>query len=185
MEVTLFTAAQMVLRFGFVSRTVLVTHPCFGSCCSACTASRFHLSPLHPLQQVGQGWARWGDTVGTSCQNRPKGYSRPYNIMLSNKNWEEGGQRSAPGGGGHCLCITFSPYRLFLHLLNCLDPHTQEFSLLLFPFCPPSHCREGGNSWVVLSCWPGSTLVNWRISFFFVNYTLSLPEESVHTSCFL
>lgn len=160
MEVTLFTAAQMVLRFGFVSRTELLTHPCFGSCCSACTASRFHLSPLHPLQQVGQGWARCRE--GTQLGHLARTDQRDTPGHATSCSATKTGKRVGRGlllGGGHCLCITFSPYHLFLHS-NCLDPHTQEFSLLLFPFCPPSHCREGGNSWVVLSCWPGSTLVN-------------------------
>lgn len=58
MEVTCFIAAHMVLCFGFVATTVL-----WLLLSIVCTASRFHFSPLCPLQQVGQGWTRsWEGT---------------------------------------------------------------------------------------------------------------------------
>lgn len=165
MEVTSSTAAQMVLHFGFVSRTLLVTHPCFGSHCSACTASRFHLSPLHPLQQVGRGGQDTGR--GHSWDSLPEWTKAILQAIQHHAQQQKLRRGWAEVCSWEVATAYAPPYRLFLHLLNCLDPHTQEFSLLLFPFSPsPSHCRKGGSSWVVLSCWPGSTLVKCRISFF-------------------
>ena len=44
-----------------------------------------HAAP--PVSQLGVHKKLGGDTAGTADPNRPKGYSRPYDVTISNKTW--------------------------------------------------------------------------------------------------
>ena len=44
-----------------------------------------------------------GDTSGTADPNCPKGYSMPYDVMLSNKSWGKEGGR---GGCSELWCLS-------------------------------------------------------------------------------
>lgn len=87
MELIFFIAARMVLCFG-----LLITHQFF-HCCWAVLACRqgFPFFPFFPLSmnRLGAGKKLEEDTVRTADPKWPKGYSIPYNIMLSRKKCEE------------------------------------------------------------------------------------------------
>jgi len=65
---------------------------------STCTDLRFSTPSL---PQVGWGFARSWE--GTADSNQIKGYSIPYDIMLSNKNLEKRGEREVIHGYSICL----------------------------------------------------------------------------------
>lgn len=58
MESIFFTAAHMVLYFGSVTKTVLVTHQCIGYCPAYLHSFLLFPIPFISYSQVGQGWAR-------------------------------------------------------------------------------------------------------------------------------
>ena len=93
-ELIFFIVASMGLCFGFVQRTVLITQGCFRYCWAVLTQSQglFCSSPTPSAGGLGVHKKLGGDAAGTADPNRPKGYSRPYD-MLSTWSWgneEEG-----------------------------------------------------------------------------------------------
>lgn len=87
----------------------------------ACTASRFHFSPLCPLQQVGQGWGRsWEGTQLGQLARTDQRDIPGHTPSCSAKKTEGRVSRGLHLGGGDSLCMHCSPYPPFLHLLNCL-----------------------------------------------------------------
>lgn len=88
MELILFKAACMVLCFGFVTKTALVTHQCFGYC-PAVPAQHQHflLFPYSAAQQRHQGGQEAG--WGHSQDRWPKqstGMLHTDHLLLSNRN---------------------------------------------------------------------------------------------------
>jgi len=88
MELILFIAAQTVLCFGFMTKTVDNTGMASSPLNSACTASRPFLLLALPRQQVGCGWARrWEGTQPGQPTYRPNGYPTLCDGTLSNESW--------------------------------------------------------------------------------------------------
>lgn len=83
MEVTSSIAPPVVLCFAFV----LVTHQCFG--CYGIVLAQPQSLLFFPTysEQAGVGKRLGQDTARTADPSRSKGYSVPYAVMLSNKNW--------------------------------------------------------------------------------------------------
>lgn len=156
--ITFLITPCMVTHFGFVAKTVLVSHWRFQPLLSsACAVSRRSLCPHHAPSAGGLGKKLEGDTARTAVLNCPKGYSILYKVMLSNKNCG----RERKGGFGFqgscsdtgwtlvcswevesdllctsCVIVPSSP--LFLHLLNHLYLSQQVFLLLFFLVSPQS-----------------------------------------------
>jgi len=63
---------------------------------SACTAWRPFLLLTHPTsEEAGGAQGAGGDTAGTADPNRPKEYSKPYDVMLGIQSWgkkKDGGE---------------------------------------------------------------------------------------------
>ena len=91
MELAFFIAAHMVLWFGFVTKTVLVTYQSFSYCGTVLAQHQGFLcsSLCPPGSRLGLGKMLGGNTAKTADSNYPKGYSTPYNITLSNKTWKD------------------------------------------------------------------------------------------------
>lgn len=83
----------MSLCFAFVVKTTLITHQSFGCCWAALAQHRGFLSPLFLISkqvglQVGEKLGR--DTARTAVSNWPKGYSRLYDVMFTDKSSRKG-----------------------------------------------------------------------------------------------
>lgn len=175
MELTFLTAANMALYFGFLVKTLLITHQCLGHCWTVLAVLKLPLFPHCPTQWTGWGWTREGTQPGQAA-SWPKGYSTWYSIMFRNKTWgrEEEGKF---GFQGHCwletgwtlvhswevgsyyLWVIYLPHPLhptFFHLLNCLIS-THIFWVSLFLSSPLSHWgmvkgSDRGAVWVLGYC---------------------------------
>lgn len=86
-ELTFFTLACTVPRFGFVRKTVLVTLPC-ASCHRAVLTQQQSLSCLSSCLAVHLA----GDAARPAAPDHPKGYATQGGIRNSNKSWEEDGR---------------------------------------------------------------------------------------------
>lgn len=82
MELILFIACMM-LHFEFVTKTVLITHQCFGYFWAEFAQHKgIFFFPLCPQQ-----WISWGCTNSWEeihDRNWPKGYSKPCSVVHSN-----------------------------------------------------------------------------------------------------
>lgn len=58
MELIFFIGSHMVLWFGFVTKTALLTHQCFSCCLECLHGAKAFSAPRTDAQQVGWGWAR-------------------------------------------------------------------------------------------------------------------------------
>lgn len=159
----------MLCCFGFVTKTVLITHPCFSHCRAAFTQCQrlFCSSPCPTSKQAGVVHAAG---KGHSQDGWPKltpGISHTI-LHLHSKNCEEGGGRRDIGhsGNSHCektwhcrkqlnICLPigssewisyFASACGFLYLLNCfylLHFFSYAFTLLM---SPPSLYGEQASS---------------------------------------
>lgn len=151
----IFFVTGMVLCFGFVTKSVFISHQCF-TCCWSCLYNIeafvfFHASLLvtEDAQKFGRDIAK---TVDPKC---PKRSSTRYDITLSNRNW--GGKEGREDIWSFSVCLRKQPLRvkklwfprnvffpclpawLSLYLSNCYYLIPQVFSLLPFSFSPPLH----------------------------------------------
>lgn len=134
-------AVTMVLRFGFGTKTVLITNQCFSYCWTKLTQ--------HVTQGEGWVWARgWERThLGhLSWADQRVYHSIPCNLMLSNSNWGEdvSGEVSITWrlADHHSTCgrrwaIAFVSltyfWLFFFHILKVyFDPWVSSLSLFLF-----------------------------------------------------
>ena len=140
-ELIFFTVASMGLCFWFVPKPVLITQGCFSYRWAVLTQSQglFCFSPHSTNKRAGGAQGIGGDTAGTADPNWPKGYSVPYDVMLSIQSWRNVGRV------GHCLgtgwasviwlwaivlvCITCLSWVLFLSL--CYFPFHYNFLLII------------------------------------------------------
>lgn len=164
MELTFLTAANMALYFGFLVKTLLITHQCLGHCWTVLAVLKLPLFPHCPTQWTGWGWTRERTQPGQAA-SWPKGYSTWYSIMFRNKTWgrEEEGQF---GFQGHCwletgwtlvhswevgsyyLRVIYLPHPLPPFLLaiklSYLNPHLLGF---IIPFLSPVPLGYGKGKW--------------------------------------
>lgn len=141
MELGFFVEASVVLFFGFITKTTLITNQCFSYCWTKLTQ--------HVTQGEGWVWARgWERThLGhLSWADQRVYYSIPCNLMLSNSNWGEdvSGEVSITWrlAGHHSTCgrrwaIAFVSltyfWLFFFHILKVyFDPWVSSLSLFLF-----------------------------------------------------
>lgn len=171
---------MVLLCFGFVARTVLVTHQCFGFCWALLAQHQgFIFPPLCLLQQLGQGRAwSWRGHSWHSWPNWPK-----LTLFQAHQDNWRGGWAEVCFWEVAIALAEFVPSTLLLFLCLYLNP-------LLFPFSPASPQGREEAAGQCFSCWPGSALVNCRIwatlYYFFFSIYIKFAEESAHTGwCFL
>jgi len=99
MDLTVFTAAGLVLCFGFVTKTVLITHQCFG--CFWMMLAKPQGRLFFPCCCQRAGWGGQEDGRGHSWPKLAREYSIPCGVLLSNKNWgrETRGEFNFQGDG--------------------------------------------------------------------------------------
>lgn len=104
-EVNFHRGSSYVACFRFVAKPMLITHQRFGFCQTVPAQPQGFLFfwrfffPLcaPPASRLGVGKNLGGDTARTTDSNRPKGYSIPYKIMLSNKKMGVGEEKGCRG----------------------------------------------------------------------------------------
>lgn len=117
---TFFIAASEVLCPALMAQTGLVTHVADNTseqCWHSSDASCFTLHHLC-ITNVSRGWARsWEGAVRTTEPYWPKGYSMPFDIVLSSNN----GKRWRKEGTFMVIALVF-PTSHYM----CWGPHSQK-----------------------------------------------------------
>ena len=86
-----FVVASIRLFFEFVQKPVLIIQGCVWYCWAVLTQSQglFCLSHHPPASRLRVHKKLGGDTARTAEPNWPKGYSTPYDVMLSIYSWQK------------------------------------------------------------------------------------------------
>ena len=103
MELIFFTAAHTVVCFGFMTKTVLMTHLRFSHCWAVLTQPPGPFCFSHCPTSLGLHKNLGDDTTRTADPNRPKSYSTSHGVMFSNKTVE----KKEEGGGiwSYDICL--------------------------------------------------------------------------------
>jgi len=158
-ELISFLAARMMLCFGFVTKAVWITHPCFTAEEHLHSTKAFsHSHSASTASKLGVD-RRLGGNSQDSRSERTRTDEKviPYQqshsaincrgvlqgLMLL-RNWLGMGQQIVR----NCFCISSFSLCLFglfprLYLLKCLCLYPRVFSLLPFQFSPTSHGGGG------------------------------------------
>lgn len=174
-ELIFFTAVCMVLSFGFVTKTALVTHQFWLLPSSTCTAATLPpLSLLCCLARTRVGKKLGGDTAMTGGPSWAQGCYTLHDLLCS-RNWGKGVLEQAAvawgpaGQQSPCDRWWVTAFAsLFSSLLKKLSSsqlmNSLTFALHIFhPILlgEEGSWMEGGSSCVVLCCWQGWTHHSW------------------------
>jgi len=205
MELVFFIAAQMVLCFGFVSKTALLTHWWFSSCWAVLAQHKDFLcfSYQEETGVLVLGNSLRGNIARTADSNWPKGYSLPYNIVISNETGErkrffQSSHSSESGWASMCWCEVVSNYLcstcflLFPSLIKLSLSKLTSFSCFCpYDFLPHPTGRVWVTGWGLGWQWGWipctlaflTILRNWYTCKLQTLTNVPLPEYLVQTSC--
>lgn len=147
MELTFFIAARLVLCFGFLTKSVLITHPCFTA-----AEGRWHSLKIVFVTVLLGGMLRVGKTLGRVTARTDGTLSKGIPIRRASCSaikpeglfWPVGvNQRLAEHHGNDCPFIF-----LFPSLSNLRDLGPPVVLLFLFSSSPPSCWGETASGWL-------------------------------------